>query len=289
MAGSRRIGGERHWPLAAATGLVASLLAITSGAAPGAGFAPSERILPATTRAWASASDAPALRARFERSALGRLLDEPLMQPFYDSLEEKRSSVAGDRLGFGITAAELSSVSGGETAVAAVEREPGKIDGALLVDTTGHDDAVAPLMETVISRLEGKGAKPIAAPEGIRAFEVPPPAAKEGEAEPGKPRRLAFATVPGALLAGTGPEIVAALLPALGDGRDDSLASLEAFRAIMEKVGATAPEGVPCGRWFVDPLAYADAQLQSRPAPKKPSKRKPTNYVEMAQIGRAHV
>lgn len=273
----------RRSPLVASTVLLSCLVVVAPRPATGAGFAPSERVLPATTRAWASASDAPALRARFERSALGRLLDEPLMQPFYDSLEEKRSSVAGDRLGFGITAEELSSVSGGETAVAAVEREPGAISGVLLVDTTGHDDAVGPLMKTVVARLEEKGAKSIAAAEGIRAFEVPPPEPKEGETEPSRPRRLAFATAPGVLVAGTGPEIVAAILPALADGRDDSLASLESFREIMGKVGTTVPEGTPSGRWFVDPLAYADAQQKGRPAPKKPSKRKPTDYVDMAR------
>ena len=69
--------------------VLATLLTFASAASPAAaaGFPPSEQVLPATTRAWASAPDAAALRARFDRSALGRLFDEPAMQQFYDALD----------------------------------------------------------------------------------------------------------------------------------------------------------------------------------------------------------
>lgn len=267
--------------------MAAAMIVLTGiPAARAAGFAASERVLPPSTRAWASASDAPALRTRFERSALGRLFDEPLMQPFYDSLEEKRSRIAGDRLGFAITPEELSTVSGGETAVAAVERSEGSLSGLLLVDTTDHDDAVGPLLEKVFARLAEKGAKKLPAAEGITAFELPPPAPREGEAAPAEaapPRRLAYAAVPGALVAGTDADMVGAILPRLAGDNSDSLASLDSFQVIMEKTGAAVPAGTPSARWFVDPLAFADARRKSRPAPKKPSKRKPVDYVEMAR------
>ena len=273
------------WPGGVAVAaLVAGAVAAPMTPAPGAGFAPSERVLPATTRAWASAADSAALRERFDRSALGQLLAEPLMQKFYDALEEQRSTVAGDRMGFGITPAELSAVSGGESALAAVEQADGTLAGLLLVDTTGHDAAVAGTLETVFGRLAGKGAKKLDAPEGISAFELPPLPPREGApatAEPAPPRRLAYAVLPGALVAGTKAEAVAALLPALANGRKDSLASTEAFAAVTKKVAETIPPGVATGRWFVDPLAFAKARQKSQPAPKKASKRKPTDAVEM--------
>ncbi len=269
---------------------VALLTLLAGGAiapeAAGAGFAPSERVLPDTTRAWASAADATALRERFDRSALGQLFAEPLMQKFYDSLDEQRSSVAGDRMGFGITPKELAGISGGESAIAAVEQADGTLAGLLLVDTTGHDDAVAVTLEKVFKRLADKGAKKLEAPEGISAFELPPLPPREGEmpaAEPGPPRRLAYAAVPGALLAGTKADVVAATLPALAKGRKDSLESLEAFQAVTKKVAETVPDNAATGRWFIDPLAFAQAQRKSMPAPKKASKRKPTDYVEMAK------
>lgn len=265
------------------------VLAVAAGAASaaaGAGFAPSEKVLPATTRAWASAADAAAFRDRFDRSALGRLFDEPAMQDFYDALDEKRSSVAGDRLGFGITPKELSGVNGGEIVAAAVEGAEGKLAGLLLVDTTGHEGDVPALLEKVYARLEEKGGKRVAGPEGIAAFELPPLEPREGEAAPPvppAPRRLAYATAPGALVAGTDAAAVAATLPHLAAGRDDCLDTLEAFRAVMDKTGAGVPAGVPTGRWFVDPLAFAEARRRDRPAPKKPSKRKPVDYLEMAR------
>ncbi len=250
-----------------------------------AGFVPSEQLLPATTRAWASASDAPALRARFDRSALGSLLDDPLMRPFLDSLEEQRSTVAGDRLGFGITPQELSAISGGETAIAAVEQADGMLAGLLLVDTTGHDEKVGATLETVFARLIAKGSRKLAAPEGITAFELPPVKPLEGAAvaaEPGSPRRLVYASVPGAIVVGTTPEAVAALLPTLAAGRPDALGTLEPFKAVMERTTSGVPDEAPRARWFIDPLAYAVAQQKSGPA-KKPTKRKPTDYVAMAK------
>ena len=268
--------------------VLATLLTFASAASPAAaaGFPPSEQVLPATTRAWASAPDAAALRERFDRSALGRLFDEPAMQKFYDALDEQRSSIAGDRMGFGITPKELSRVSGGESAVAAVEQADGTLAGLLMVDTTGHDDDVPATLETVFQRLADRGAKKLAAPEGISAFELPPLPPREGllpATEPAPPRRLAYASKPGAIVAGTSAEAVAALLPALAKGRQDSLGSLEAFREVLRKCSETVPEGAATGRWFIDPLGFAQARQKSRPAPKKASKRKPTDYVEMAR------
>jgi len=269
--------------------VVSSIVWATSSAmstALAAGFPPSEQVLPATTRAWASAPDAAALRERFDRSALGGLFDEPAMQKFYDALDEQRSSIAGDRMGFGITPKELAALNGGESAVAAVEQADGKLAGLLLVDTTGHDEAVPATLETVFKRLTDRGAKKLAAPEGISAFELPPLPPREGQpapTEPAEPRRLAYAARPGALVAGTSAEAVAALLPTLAKGREDSLGSLEAFREVIRKCSETVPAGVATGRWFIDPLAFAQARQNSRPAPKKPSKRKPTDYVAMAR------
>ena len=267
--------------------MAVAIAAVLAGSPAGAaGFLPSEQVLPATTRAWASAPDASALRERFDRSALGRLFDEPLMQAFYDSLDEQRSSIAGDRMGFGITPKELAGISGGESAVAAIEQADGTLGGVLMVDTTGHDDAVPATLETVFKRLADRGAKQLAAAEGITSFELPPIKPREGQppaAEPAAPRRIAYAVRPGALVAGTNADVVAALLPTLAKGREDALDSLEAFREVARKCSETVPAGVATGRWFVDPLGFAQAQQKSRPAPKKASKRKPTDYVELAR------
>jgi len=289
VAGRRRIGsaldgrGGRCFGRLLGLPLLATTLAFAAPVG-AAGLPPTETVLPRTTRAWASAPDSAALRARFERSALGRLLDEPLMQRFYDALEAQRSNIAGDRMGFGITPQELERITGGESALAAVEGADGTLSGLLLIDTGGHDDVVPATLEKVFARLTEKGARRLPAPERITAFELPPLAPRAGEtAEPARPRRLAYAAIPGALVVGTSPEIVAETLPAIPSGRDDSLGSLEAFRVVMERTGAALPAGTPSGRWFVDPLAYAAAQQKSRPAPKKPSKRKPTDMVELAR------
>ena len=65
-----------------------------AGRSEAASFPPSERLLPASTRVWVSVADPQALRKRFERSALGGLVYDPLMSTFLESIRQQGKNSA---------------------------------------------------------------------------------------------------------------------------------------------------------------------------------------------------
>ena len=111
--------GRRMGPLGA------WLLALSASWASAAGMTASEKVFPESTLAWLSVRDPQELRERFDRSPYGRLIADPAMKAFVDSLKERISQNGKQRLAkLGLTLEDLEKVPGGELAAAAVEVEP---------------------------------------------------------------------------------------------------------------------------------------------------------------------
>ena len=256
-----------------------------------ASFPPSEQILPASTRVWVSVADPQALRKRFEQSALGGLVYDPLMSTFLDGLRQQGKTSADPLRGtLEITLEELEQIAGGEIALGVMERADGLLSTAVLIDTSGREDRAKPVVEAVLARVAAKGAKPLAAPPAIRAFSLPaaapagsPPNAAAGTTE--TPREFAIAVGPAAIVVGDRLDAVAELATLIGaagnglataGGRSNGLQAVPAFATVMERCGRDVPPTAATVRWFVDPLAYLAADRRTYP-PKK--NRKGPDYV----------
>jgi len=277
---------RRRWlrALAVAVGTHASL-AIGAAVAEAAGFAPSETVFPATTRAWLSISDFRGLQERFERSPYGQLVADPAMKTFVDHLREQVSKNGKQRLAkLGLTLEDLEKVPGGELAAAAVETEGGRLATVLVVDTTGHEDEAKALVERITARLlEQKATKVTvsAAPPQLSVYELPAdPNDVRGEV-PGRQRRVAFAQSPQALVVGDDALHVGQAFAVLAKGRQDSLSTVEAYKSIVDQCGSEVPAAAAPIRWFIDPLRFAKAYQASNPPREK---RKGPDYV--AILGR---
>jgi len=272
--------------------LVVGMVAVLfSGRSEAASFLPSERLLPASTRVWVSVADPQALRKRFERSALGGLVYDPLMSTFLDGLRQQGKTSADPLRGtLEITLEELEQVAGGEIALGVMERADGLLSTITLIDTSGREDRVKPVVEAVLARVVAKGAKPVAAPPAIKAFAVPVAAAagtgpNATAAANAAPREFAIAVTPAALIVGDRLDAVSEFTTligpagngtAAGGGRTDSLQSVAAFAKVMDRCGNGVPATAATVRWFVDPLAYLAADRRTYP-PKK--NRKGPDYV----------
>jgi len=267
--------------------LVVVLVALAPGRGEGASFPPSEKLLPASTRAWVSVADPQALRKRFERSALGGLVYDPLMSTFLDGLRQQgRTSADPLRGTLEITLEEVEKIAGGEIALAVIERSDGMLATIALIDTTGREAEVAAVVEAVLGRVAAKGGKPVAAPAPIKAFALPQPPASGGTAGPPAgataataPRQLAIAVAPSAVILGDRLDAVVEVAPALGNaaaGRADALATVPAFATVMERCGRGVPATAAPLRWFVDPLAYLAADRRTFPPTKN---KKGPDYV----------
>ena len=253
-------------------------VALAPGRGEAASFPPSEKLLPGSTRVWVSVADPQALRKRFERSALGGLVYDPLMSTFLDGLRQQgRTSADPLRGTLEITLEEVEKIAGGEIALAVIERSDGMLTTVALIDTTGREAGVGPVVEALLGRVAAKGGKPLAAPAPIKAFAFPAPPAS-GAATPAsttavasataKPRQLAIAVLPSAIILGDRADAVAEMAPAVGNAavvRTDPLAAVPAFAKVMERCGKGVPATATPVRWFVDPLAYLAADRRTFP------------------------
>jgi hypothetical protein len=283
-----RIGrcGGGAWGVCAVAVVAAGIVAVRGEAA---SFPSSEKLLPASTRVWVSVADPQALKKRFERSSLGGLVYDPLMSTFLDGLRQQGKTSADPLRGtLEITLEEVEKIAGGEIALSVIERSDGRLATVALIDTSGRDAEVAPVVEAVLGRVAAKGGKPDAAPPPIKAFSLPVPPPASGAAAPAAPaaaaaatvvsRQFAIAVAPGHVIVGDGYDAVREMSVTIdkarenpAGGRADALATLPAFAKVMERCGKDVPATATPVRWFVDPLAYLAADRRTYP-PKKNKK-----------------
>lgn len=270
---------------AASAALVLHHLIAPALAAVAAGFVPSETVFPDTTRAWVSISDFREFRARFDRSPYGQLVADPAMKAFIDSVREQISKAGKQRLGkLGLTLEDLEGIPGGELAVAAIEHRPGALATVLAVDTTGNEAEAQAVVDRIVARLEERKATRVSvagAPSELIVFQLPPDPDDVRAEPPVRERRVAFALAPAALVVGDDAIQVGQAFAVLSQGRKDSLAAHESFKAVMARCNPAVPASAAPIRWFVDPLPFARAYQASNPPREK---RKGPDYV--AIIGR---
>ena len=271
----------RRWLpfFAVVVGLHVSLTAWTARAV-AEGLPPSEKIFPAKTRAWISISDFRGLQERFDRSPYGQLIADPAMKTFIDHLREQVSKNGKQRLAkLGLTLEDLEKVPGGELAAAAIQGENGMLATVMLVDTTGHEADAKALVERISGRLlEQKATKVTipSAPPQLTVYELPADPNDVRSDGAARRRRVAFALAPHALIVGDDAIQVGQAFAVLTQGRQDSLATVDAFKAVIDECGSHVPSASAPLRWFIDPLTFAAAYQASNPPREK---RKGPDYV----------
>ena len=264
---------------------VALHVSVAAAVATAAGFPDSETIFPATTRAWISVADFRGMQDRFEKSPYGQLIADPAMKTFVEHLREQISKNGKQRLAkLGLTLEDLEKVPGGELAAAAIEVEGGMLATVLLVDTTGHEEDAKAVVDRIGSRLlEQKATKVTVpnAPPQLTVYELPADPNDVRSDVAGRKRRVAFAVTPQVLVVGDDAVQVGQAFSVLAQGRKDSLATVESYKAIVEQCGSQVPANAAPIRWFVDPLKFAAAYQKTNPPREK---RKGPDYV--AILGR---
>ena len=101
--------------------------------------AASETLLPPSTKGLLSITDVQELTDRWDRTQIGQLMQDPVMEPFAEDLRrqlEDRWSGFRDKLG--LTLDDLKDVPGGEVALGVIQPGPDHSAVAILVDVTGH-------------------------------------------------------------------------------------------------------------------------------------------------------
>lgn len=255
---------------------VCLLSTVALRAAPPAG----DVLLPNTTKGYLSAPNVPALRAAWDQTQYGQLLDTEEMRAFSADLRRQlREKWAEDTLQLGITWDDIEAIAQGEAAVALVQEEPGKPPRTVvLVDTTGQRDATDKLLERIGDKLKDQGAKQrreTVVDTPVTVFDLP---ARRGS--PGA-KQVCYFVRDEMLVAADDLAVVSGILGRWqGQGRD-RLAAHEPYRAVMDRLQADLGEGgaAPHAEWFVEPLELAAARrvLDPETAPDEDS----TDYLEL--------
>ena len=228
-------------------------------AAQGRAATPPEKVLPDSTIGFLKINDAPALREAFRQSQFGQLWNDPAMKPWKENLANRiddAGKTLKDRIG--VTYKELLELPQGAVSIAVVRRDDPKQPIALLV--TADAGKNASVMENVLTKAtkqgEENGSKVstesfkgatlhvIQPPKNAKEVQDKPKDEKKDDDRPNPP--LVWTNQGTVFSIGTDVEAVKDLL-AHDSGRDDSLASTDAFKQTQKKLGNDAQVF-----WYVD-------------------------------------
>ncbi len=219
---------------------------------------PIEALLPPTTTGFLCVSDAGLLKERFESTQIGKLMADPVMDPFAQDLRnqlQNRWTRLRKRLGLKLE--DLRGVPGGESGVAFLLRTEEEVAVALIVDVSGNEAKATALLEKVSANQQGQGAKQSerkidGIQEAVIQFDLP----KKADDPKILPKQAFYLLTGNWLVASDDFEVIEDVTARLLSKQSDSLATVPGFQAVMERCGKDNEEQTPQIRWWMDPLGY---------------------------------
>lgn len=237
--------------------------------APSQAVQPSDILLPKTTKGYVSVKDVDLLRTEFEKTQLGKLVNDPLMKPFVEDMRKQIESKMGNTgIRLNIELDDLKDVYGGEVCLAVIQ--PGgdvqKHALVLLVDVTDHSKQADALLDKIEQQLVDQKAKKNEQKINgatLKSFELPK---KRGAKEA---QRAFYFRHQDQLVATDNEATAKEMLSRLaGDGKD-ALKELPAYKTTMARC-EIAFGGAPAHiRWFVEPFGYAETMRAAAGGRKK--------------------
>jgi len=254
--------------------ILAAGLGFPLGQAAGQSAPPSEDLLPENTVGFLSVPDMEALETHWDKTQLGQLMADPIMEPFLDDLQRQfERRISGMRERLGLTIDDLEGVPGGEVALARILPGPEQVAEAAVVDVTGHLPQAKAMLEKLTANLLKQGAKRSTLKMSgtgmtVILLDIPKPA----DDPRGKARKAYYYLGDRLLLASDNADVIEGMLARLAGGRNDNLANVPAFQVVMQRClkDVARPDYVPQIRWFLQPLGYAEATRAATPEQDRP-------------------
>ena len=241
------------WTWAAAFLLAAGSPAVGWAAAP-----PASKLLPDRTVAFITVANAPDMARRFQNTALGRMSQDPQLQPLISHLYGSLGEFIGQfKEQIGVSLPELLSIPQGEVALAVVPVEEGPPAVVLVLDT-GKRTAVARTLLTrggdVLRTAGAKRSEETFLGTTLTIFDPPD----------GPPIRVAWFEKEGTIVVGSNLEVVKEVLSAWSGQQSKTLDSNAKFSQIVARCRGIRGE-VPQLYWYADPIGLFRAMGQQSP------------------------
>jgi len=227
---------------------------------------PLQELLPdTTTKGFVSIADMKLLEAQWNKTQIGQLMQEPVMEPFRKDMERQLEERWGLQEKTGLTADDIREVPTGEVAFARLQPGPEQSAVVLLADVTGNREKALATIKKATANLLSQGAKMQTREIGgldVDVYDVP----KENPDDEEELQRQAVLLLKDDLLiAADSPEAVSQVLERLADSNLKSLADVPAYQATMARCAKDAGENLPQLRWFIEPFGYAEASRAVNP------------------------
>ncbi len=216
----------------------------------------SETILPNTTKGYLSVASVDALKAAWNQTQLGQLMNDPVMKPFADDLAQqlqKKWSQTHRKLG--ITWQDMEGVLGGEVSTALVQASADQAASVIVADITGRQEQAQALLARIHKNLTADGAKRTESQAyGVTliVYDVP----KRGDYDA---RQAAFFIKNDILAAADSVKVLEGMASRMGREASDSLAGVKAYSEAMRRVGEASGDLMPHARFFIEPFGYVEA------------------------------
>ncbi len=218
---------------------------------------PADLLLPESTVGVIFVPDVPRLESQWEKTQIGTLLRDPVMEPFREDIRRQfQDRWLKIERKFGLKLDDIRGIAGGEVALALARVSDAKAATIALVDVTEHGPQVDRMLEKARAHLTRKGARPEehqVEDTKVIVFDLPP----EGNETSGQ---TAVYFLSGNLLGVADDLDVTKQILARYFGKESrSLSDVAAYRYTMARCDKAVNSRIPQLRWFVDPIGYAEA------------------------------
>ncbi len=222
-----------------------------------------ETIYPKSTVGFLSIQNMVDCRARWNRTQLGMLCDDPEMKPFMDQLQDKIADKIGDTKDrLGVTLEEIGDVATGEVATGYI---PGMNEGeratiAMLADITGKKDEAQKLLDDVQAKLVDKKGAVLDeenSNETITVYQVP-------KTEKRDAYTAAYFLTSSRIGIADSAEVLKLIEERLKKPvREDSISQADNYIVTLKKSREAAGNIAPTMVWYLDPFAL-DTAVKTR-------------------------
>jgi hypothetical protein len=235
--------------LATSIPLLLANLSTPCHAAPAAAF-----LLPADTRIYVAVDSFPQFLERWNDAQLGRLLNDPRMEPFVKEFQDSlRHSPTSPLARMGLTWDDVKTMASGEVSAALVDGSPGQPSFVLIAATSGRDAQVRDVVQRLDQEYSKYGARHSTETHGevrIERYQIP-----EEKRAKQPAREWAFFAHQDLFCVANDAAVARGIVQRWSTQEPDRLEQHSSFRYIHETCLAASGERAADLRWYLDPFA----------------------------------
>lgn len=229
-----------------------------------------DRLFPDTTKSYFAIPDPPEFREKWEKTELGKMFADPVMEPFRKDLRrqiDEELSQTDSRLG--LTWEDVQGVAGGELAVGMVQPsgDANRYAVLMVADVTGRDAEVDRLKQLVTRNLQnrkGSRKEQMIGNASVAVWTMPPTKQRP------KSVNAYFTFYKNWFIASDQEDVLSGVVARIDGRANAALVEFPPYETVMQRCAQEHGSATDL-RWFIEPFGYAEA-LRSAAGPRERGK-----------------